>query len=188
MAHIFFYFLSIFLLIFSHTFTHIYCHPRETVSLYHCSSVSLDTWDAPSRDGNPWNFTSSWWHNPKPSLRLNVSAGINAYVSNFVCLHFALLDTEVLNSLEELCITRVATVIFLRQSAQLSVGSVYIVIHRHCFIMCVCVCVCVWCSESWLVVWVLWHINLRKLFNAKSIFMQITILTIFSRLIDMLQH
>ena len=27
--------------------------------------------------------------------------------------------------------------------------------------------------EGWLVVWVLWHINLCRLFNAKSIFMQI---------------
>ena len=28
-------------------------------------------------------------------------------------------------------------------------------------------------AVSWLVVWVLWHINVSRLFNAKSIFMQI---------------
>ena len=33
--------------------------------------------------------------------------------------------------------------------------------------MCVCVCVC------WLVVWVLWHMNLCRLFNAKYTFIQI---------------
>ena len=46
----------------------------------------------------------------------NVTSGINLYVSNFLCLHFALSDDGVLNSLEELCITRVASVKFLRQS------------------------------------------------------------------------
>ena len=30
-------------------------------------------------------------------------------------------------------------------------------------------------SFGWLVVWVLWHINLCRLFNAKSIFMQIVL-------------
>ena len=40
-----------------------------------------------------------------------VSAGIiRHYVVAFACLHFALLDTRVLNSYEELCITRVAVV------------------------------------------------------------------------------
>ena len=82
-------------------YMYIYCHP-QTVSLYYNPSVWLDTWDAPSRDQNPPNFTSGWWHTPKSSPRLNVSLGINAYVSNFVCLHFAQSDTEVLNSLEEL--------------------------------------------------------------------------------------
>ena len=28
-------------------------------------------------------------------------------------------------------------------------------------------------NEGWLVVWVLWHINLCRLYNTKSIFMQI---------------
>ena len=30
---------------------------------------------------------SGWWHNPKPSLQLKISLGINAYVSTFI-LHF----------------------------------------------------------------------------------------------------
>ena len=30
-------------------------------------------------------------------------------------------------------------------------------------------------NNSWLVVWVLWHINLRRLFNAKFIFMKIVL-------------
>ena len=37
----------------------------------------------------------------------------------------------------------------------------------------VCVCVCVYMYICWLVVWVLWHINLCRLFNVKSIFKQI---------------
>ena len=58
--------------------------------------------------------------------------------------------------------------------------------------MCVCVCVCVCVCEIFpvdyfllrlllkivndsLVGWVLWHINFCKLFNAKSIFMQIVL-------------
>ena len=40
-----------------------------------------------------------------------VSSGIiTQYLSAFFCLHFVLPDTRVLNSLEELCITRVAAV------------------------------------------------------------------------------
>ena len=33
------------------------------------------------------------------------------------------------------------------------------------------------CSLSWLVGWFLWHINVCRLFNAKSIFMQIVLYT-----------
>ena len=41
----------------------------------------------------------------------NVSSGIiRHYIVAFVCLHFALLDTRVLNSYEDLCIIRVAAV------------------------------------------------------------------------------
>ena len=53
-------------------------------------------------------FTSGWWHTPRPTLQLNVS-----YVSNFVCLHFAISNTEVVISLKDLCITWVATIIYI---------------------------------------------------------------------------
>ena len=69
-----------------------------TVSLYHNSVVWLDTRVASSRYRN---LTSGWWHTPRPCLWLNISTGINAYVSNFVCLRCALSDTGVLNSLED---------------------------------------------------------------------------------------
>ena len=75
---------------------------------------------------------SGWWHTQ--SLRLNSNAGIDAYESNFFCLHFALLDAGVFNSLEEFCIKWVATVIFIRPSAQPSKQTgrnVYNVIHRQ---------------------------------------------------------
>ena len=61
---------------------------RQTLSLYYNSSVRLDMSDTPSQDRNQPNFMSGWWHTPKPSLWLNVSSGINAYISNFICLHF----------------------------------------------------------------------------------------------------
>ena len=41
----------------------------------------------------------------KPQL-----GNLKHFVSTFICLHFPLLDTVVLNSLEELCITRAAAV------------------------------------------------------------------------------
>ena len=41
--------------------------------------------------------------------------------------------------------------------------------------LCVCVCECVLVESSWLVSRVLWHINLFRLFNAKSIFIQIVL-------------
>ena len=44
----------------------------QTVSLYHNSSVWLDTWDAPNWDQNLLNFMSGWWHTPRLSLCLNV--------------------------------------------------------------------------------------------------------------------
>ena len=61
----------------------------------------------------------------------HVSSGIiRQYVVAFVCLHFALPDTKVFNSFEELCIMRCATVRFLHQSLQPPWGWVYIIIHR----------------------------------------------------------
>ena len=51
---------------------------------------------------------------------------------------------------------------------------------RVCVCVCVCTRACVFVCErerkkGWLVGWVLWHINLCRLFNAKSIFMQIVL-------------
>ena len=37
---------------------------RQIVSFYHNSSMWLDTRDAPTRDWNPPNFSSGWWHTP----------------------------------------------------------------------------------------------------------------------------
>ena len=68
-----------------------------------------------------------------PLRQAYVSSGINACVSAFVCLHFALSDTGGLNSLDMLCITRVPTVIFLCQNVHppAGEGSVYVVIHKQ---------------------------------------------------------
>ena len=54
----------------------------------------------------------------------------NAYVLAFLCLHFALSDTRVLNLLEELCITRVTAVNSFTWVNPWE-GSVYIVILRQ---------------------------------------------------------
>ena len=56
------------------------------------------------------------------------------YVLAFLFLRFALPDIVVLNSLEELCITRLAAVTSFVRVLNPRVESVY---------MCVCVCVCV---------------------------------------------
>ena len=53
------------------------------------------------------------------------------YVKAFVCLHFTLSDSGVLNSLEELCITRVATVDSFARVLNPREGSVYIFIHKQ---------------------------------------------------------
>ena len=50
----------------------------------------LDMWDALSWDRKPPNFTSGWLHNPRLNLRFNVGSEIKAYISNLVCLPFAL--------------------------------------------------------------------------------------------------
>ena len=67
---------------------------------------------------------------PLSQLAIYVSSGIiRHYVIAFVCLHFALQDTRVLNSLEELCITRVAAVNSFARMLNPRWGSVYIDIH-----------------------------------------------------------
>ena len=47
---------------------------------------------------------------PRPAAAQKQEKDFNVYVLNSFCLHFTLSETEVLNSLEEFCITRVATV------------------------------------------------------------------------------
>ena len=95
-------------------FIYIVIHSRL---LYHNISMWLDMRVASSLGRNQPNFTSGWWHTLRPSLWLSVNLWINAYVSKFICLHFVLSDTGMLTSLEELCFTWVATIIFLHQSA-----------------------------------------------------------------------
>ena len=56
---------------------------------------------------------------------------IRHFVVALVCLHFALLDTRVLNSYEELCITQVAAINSFARELNPWWESVYIVIHRQ---------------------------------------------------------
>ena len=96
----------------THTHTHIYIYiyiyiyicvcvcvcviHRQILSMYHNSSLCLDTQDASSWD---LNFTQT------------AADPTQAREFNFCFfLHFTLSDTEVISSLEELCITRVPTV------------------------------------------------------------------------------
>ena len=46
----------------------------------------------------------------QPVVALTQAREFNVYVLTSVCLHFTLLDTEVLCSLEELCLKQMATV------------------------------------------------------------------------------
>ena len=91
----------------THTHTHIYIYIyiyivifRQTVSLYHNSSVWLDTQDASSRDWNPPNFTLDLLLSPQPT---HTSSGIiTHYILAFVCTPFFVLpDTGVLTSLTD---------------------------------------------------------------------------------------
>ena len=79
---------------------------RQTFSLYHNSSMWLDM-----QDQNPPNFYVMLCILPLNPQSTYISSGITIlYVSALACLHFALPDTKVLNSLEELCIMRVAAI------------------------------------------------------------------------------
>ena len=71
--------------------------------------------DTPSRDRNPPNFMSGWWHTSRRSLRLDQFPPrelTHMYQISFVYI-FALSKAGVLNLLVELYITRVATVIYI---------------------------------------------------------------------------
>ena len=83
---------------------------KQTVSLYHGSSVWLDTRNTSRWDWNQPNFTSDRYHTTQPATDPTEAREFNVYVLTFVCLHFTLSDTEMVNSLEKLCITRVATI------------------------------------------------------------------------------
>ena len=81
---ILFFFLSlynfIFIFLWKSIWVYIYIYiviHRQTISLYHNSSVLLDTQDASSLDRNPANFTSAWEHNLSS---LNVTEGILMYI------------------------------------------------------------------------------------------------------------
>ena len=103
---------------------------RHTVSLYHNSSVWLDTLDVWSWDRNLPNFMLDLVLNTQPQATHGSSGIIRYYIIAFVCLHFALLDTRVLSSLEELCTTLVAAVNSFARVLNPQKGA-YIVIHRQ---------------------------------------------------------
>ena len=81
----------------------------QTVSLYHNSSVWLDTLGAGSWDWNPSQLYVRLIIILLSQQANHISSGIiRHYVIAFVCLHFCL--TRVLNSFKELCIMQVATI------------------------------------------------------------------------------
>ena len=113
----------------------IYCHP-QTVSLYHNSSVWLDTKDASSWDQNPPNFTLDLIIIPLGQQATYVSlVTYNAFCINFHFFFyiFTLLDTRVLNSLEELSITRVAVINSFTRVLNTWEGCIYIWNEHHNF-------------------------------------------------------
>ena len=106
--------------------TYMYGRP-ETVSFYHNSLVWLSALDASSWDRNPPIFMLD---------SVSCSSAISApYLSSGIImhfpLHFALSDTGVLNSLEELCITQVAAVNAFGRVLILQERNVYIIIRRQ---------------------------------------------------------
>ena len=110
------------------------CHPQR-VLLYHNSSLRLDMPIAFSWDRNLPNFTLDSVSYHLTNLATHVSLGIiTNFVLAFVCLYFALPDTVVLNSLEELCITRVAAINCFTRVLNPQEGSVYVFILMICFI------------------------------------------------------
>ena len=116
----------------------------QTVPLYHNISMSLDVQDASSRDRNPPNFTSAWWHISKPVFWINDSSKFWHIRINFRWFTFMLSATEVLNLLGFFLFFFFATQVT-------SINSFTKDERTYC----------------WLVVWVLWHINLCRSFNAK---------------------
>ena len=104
---------------------------RQIVLLYHNYSMWLVTQDASSWDRKPPNFTLDMVSNYSAISATGVSSGIirHMYQLSF-CLHFALSVTRVLNSLEELCNTRVAVVNSFTRVLKPREGNVYIYIYN----------------------------------------------------------
>ena len=84
---------------------------RQTFSLYHNTSVQLDIRDSWSWDWNPANFYSNRKFFGTATRKFSISKGIfNAYVALFFVFIYTLNGYRELNSFEEICIMRVATV------------------------------------------------------------------------------
>ena len=62
-------YIYIYIYIYIYTYIYIVIH-RQTVSLYYISCVWQDIQDTSSWDENLLNFTSGWWHTPKPAYDL----------------------------------------------------------------------------------------------------------------------
>ena len=104
---IIFFHICIYIYIYIYAHIYIVIH-RQTVSLYLNSSGWQEMQDASSWDRNPSNFTQGMVsNNPTFSVTYVKVRNYNAYILAFVYLHFALSDTRVFNSFEELCITSV---------------------------------------------------------------------------------
>ena len=93
---------------------------RQNVSLYHNSSVWLDTRGARSRDRNPTDFYANRKFYCTATKQFSVRKGILTHMYHFCFVY----GYQELNSLEELCITRMATANSLaRELKPLGVGE-----------------------------------------------------------------
>ena len=120
----------------------IYIYPQTVCFSYHFS-MWLDTLQARIETGLTLRQTDHI--TPQTAADLTKAGELNVYELTSVCLHFTLPETEVLNSLEELCIARMATIDSLTKVLNALGRSIYIVIYIY---ICVCVCVCVCVREA----------------------------------------
>ena len=117
----------IYICVYIYIYIYIIIH-RQTVSLYYNSSVWLDTQDVWSWDWNLPNFTLDLVFYCSAS-RQHVSSGIiRHYVVAFVCLHFALPDTRVLNSMKSFTVCEWHLLIALPEC------SIYLYIYIYIYI------------------------------------------------------
>ena len=91
-------------------YIYIYIYIDRLFRCNHDSLVQLDTRGASSRGRCPPNFMLGRWYIPNQVCESTSAPGFSAHVSTFVCLHFTLLAFEILNLLEDLYITQVATI------------------------------------------------------------------------------